>query len=314
MKKLISFTIIILLMLSFVFSCNIFDTDTNTDEGEDTPKLYSQINGGEFLGKLDDSIFSVGDVITVRDSPYRLISTYEELMELSENASKIDSSIFEENVILYVRQQYGELSGEAVGYSDLKMENGELFITYSKYEYWSGAVSECIVWYKDYIVIPKNEIPQEIPQSGKIGVIMNEIKLARPNGANIVDELSVPLNTVWFFETADEKKEFKSTYNVSEESHFHTADEKGIAIYVKRPTKYEGSYAHKGYQGYLPVKEDNVLKITYLYDENLIAETEYYIDFICIPVEMFEGVEKIEVDVKARQNPAFPEGEYSSWP
>lgn len=313
MKKLISFTIIILLMLSFVFSCNIFDTDTNTDEGEDTPKLYSQINGGEFLGKLDDSIFSVGDVITVNDSPYRLISTYEDLMELSENASNIDSSIFEENVILYVRQQYGELSGEAVGYSDLKMENGELFITYSRYDYRGGAASECVVWYKDYIVIPKNELPEGTPQSGKIGVIINEIKLARPNGANIVEELSVPLNTVWVFETADEKKEFKSTYNVSEQSHYHSPDERTIAIYVKRPTKYE-SYAYQGYQGYLPEVKDNILKLTYLYDENNIGETEYYIDFICLPIEMLEDVEKIEVEVKARKNPVFPEGRYSSSP
>ena len=206
MKKTLSLVLVIILSLALLSACAPSSTDTGTQtqggetgiNADKTEKgvLYEQINGGDYL-KGDPS---KRDIFSVEYSPYKLIYAYEELVEVAENANNIESSVFEENAVLYIVQRFPGIYGMSIGFNDLKMLDGAPFITYTQYVYEDEDMAEMECYHEDYIVIPKNELPQEIPQSGKIGVIMNEIKLARPNGANIVDELSVPLNTVWFFE------------------------------------------------------------------------------------------------------------------
>ncbi|MBE6663979.1 MAG: hypothetical protein E7602_05695 [Ruminococcaceae bacterium] len=293
---------------------NTDTTDTSTDtqkpesnEGESNKhkELYSQIKGGKFLENLGDSTIEKEDATAVNFSPYRLICTYDELLEFAENASNIDSSVFEENIILYVKQRYPNICGEPVGYSDFKIENGELFITYSKYKYRLENSGELITYYKDYIVIPKSELPLELERNGTIGVIINVIELNHMEGINKVEEQTVPLNSAWILRTKDEVNEFASTYNITDKA-FPYSDEVVVAIYMKRPQKimYVDEIQNT-HQGYLAEVNGSNLKITYLYDENNAGETEYYIDFIVLPKEMLEGVEEIEVALEPRQNPVL---------
>ena len=291
-------------------STDAIDTSTDTQKPESSDggsnkdkQLYSQIKGGKFLENLGDSTIIKEDKTKVNFSPYRLIYTYDELLEFSENASEIDSTIFEENVILYVKQRYPSIWGEPVGYSDFKIENGELFITYSKYEYRLGIAGELIMYYNDYIVIPKSELPLELERTGTIGVIINVIKLDHMQGVNKVDEMTTPLNSAWILRTKDEVNEFASTYNITDKA-FPYSNEVVVAIYMKRPQKimYVDEIQNT-HQGYLAEVNGTNLKITYLYDENNAGETEYYIDFIILPNEILEGIEDIEVALEPRIEP-----------
>ena len=287
-------------------------TDTSTDkqepesnEGESNKdkQLYSQIKGGEPSENIGDSKIVQEDKIKVNYSPYRLIYTYDELLELTENASEIDSTIFEENIILYVKQRYPSIWGEPVGYSDFKIENGELFITYSKYMYSLECASEAIIYYNDYIVIPKRELPAELEKAGTISVIINVIELYHMEGGKKVDEMTMPLNSAWILRTKDEVNEFASTYNITDKA-FPYSNEVVVAIYMKRPQKimYVDEIQNT-HQGYLAEVNGMNLKITYLYDENNAGETEYYIDFIILPNEILEGIEDIEVALEPRIEP-----------
>lgn len=291
-------------------STDAIDTSTDTQKPESSDggsnkdkQLYSQIKGGEFLEKLGDSTIIKEDKTKVNFSPYRLICTYDELLEFSENASEIDSTIFEENVILYVKQRYPNICGEPVGYSDFKIENGELFITYSKYEYRLENAAEAIMYYNDYIVIPKSELPLELERNGTIGVIINVIELNHMEGINKVEEQTVPLNSAWILRTKDEVNEFASTYNITDKA-FPYSNEVVVAIYMKHPQKIPYvNESQNTHQGYLAEANGTNLKITYLYDENNAGETEYYIDFIILPKEMLDGIEEIEVTLEPRIEP-----------
>ena len=283
-------------------------TDTQAPESSDTEsnkdkQLYSQIKGGEPSENIGDSKIVQEDKIKVNYSPYRLIYTYDELLELTENASEIDSTIFEENVILYVKQRYSSIWGEPVGYSDFKIENGELFITYSKYMYSLETAAEAIMHYNDYIVIPKSELPRELEKAGTISVIINLIELYHMEGGKKVDEMTMPLNSAWILRTKDEVNEFASTYNITDKA-FPYSNEVVVAIYMKRPQKVPYmNESQNTHQGYLAEVNGTNLKITYLYDENNAGETEYYIDFIILPKEMLDGIEEIEVTLEPRLEP-----------
>ena len=321
MKKTFAGVLALLMLLCLLSSCGISNnTDTEKDtqsnetstdaEKDSVGKLYSQINGGKFLGKLDETIITISPS-TINYSPYMLINTYDELIQLAENASEIDSSIFEENVILYVRQRYPNISGEPLGYRGLKMEDGELFITYSKYQYRLECASEAVAYYKDYIVIPKNELPNGIEQSGKISVILKPIVLENLQDINEVEEqTAIHENTAWLFKTREELDAFIASYSIDQKT-YPDSEDFVIAIYIKRPERIDYEFERDiTSQGYLCGVEESTLSLTYLYNEFKCGEMGYYIDFISIPSDLAENIENIRVDIKARENPAFPDGRY----
>lgn len=309
MKKTIAIILMVSMLVALLSSCGApVNTDTqfpeaSGGESNEDKQLYSQIKCGDFFEELGNSTIVKNDENTVNFSPYRLVYTYDELLTLSENAINVDSSVFEENVILYVKQRYPNISGEPIGYSDFRIENGEAYITYSKYEYSPRMAGELVIYYKDYIVIPKSELPQEHEKAGTIGVIINVMELNHMQGVNKVEKQTVPLNSAWVLTTRDEVNEVASTYNITEKA-FPDSDDVVVAIYIKRPQKIQHMNERQNtHQGYLAEVNGTNLKITYLYDENNAVKTEYYIDFILLPKEILEGVEDIDVAVEPRLEP-----------
>ena len=85
----------------------------------------------------------------------------------------------------------------------------------------------------------------------------------------------------------------------------HRADTPQRRHPARRGSRWQQQTREPGKQtGYLAEVNGTNLKITYLYDENNAAETEYYIDFILLPKEILEGVEDIDVAVEPRLEPA----------
>ena len=99
MKKTLSLVLVIILSLALLSACAPSSTDTGTqtqggETGINTAKtekgeLYEQINGGDYL--MGDP--SKRDIFQVRHSPYKLIYTYDELVEAAENANNIESTL-----------------------------------------------------------------------------------------------------------------------------------------------------------------------------------------------------------------------------
>ncbi len=307
MKKLLSIMLISLMLIALLTACGTSEntdtsTDTNTDVGSKEDNVfYEQVNGGKYL-KSDPSL---RDSNFINYSPYKIIYTYEEFMESAENASNIDSSIFEENAIIYIRQIYGYLVGESLGYSNLKMIDGVPFITYSKYGAEDEFAAEVVTKYEDYVVIPKGEIPKEMYQFGVIGIFVDEIYLYAPKITNKVEGLPLSTNSACILKTKEQVDGFAEAYGLEEKS-YPSEESYVVAIYARRPSKK--GYAPDGtiiYEGYFLEREENVLKISYLYDENDCSETEYYVDFIRLynGTGAYDNIDSIEVEVKARQNP-----------
>lgn len=315
MKKILSIVLIIILSLALFSSCVPSSTDTgietqggetggNTDKTE-KGELYEQINGGDYL--MGDP--SKRDIFHVRHSPYKLIYTYDELVEVAENANNIESSVFEENAVLYIVQKFGSIYGKPIGFNDLKMIDGAPFITYTLYRYENEVASEAICYHEDYIVIPKSSVPDGMYQTGVIGVIQNEIALEVPQAVNVVEESALPINSAYVLKTKDEVNEFAAAYGL-EKTITPGYKEIVIAICVRRPKREY--YGTDSYQGYFYKRDGSTLKISYLYEENENSEWETYIEFIEPPNTLSDVIEEATVEVKERQNPVPNVGTHSS--
>lgn len=169
---------------------NRIETDELTDfyrdlaKKSDSDDYYQKIDGDTsgVCNKLDKSIkdysipieyskkydFFYGRV-TVTD--YKLISDYASLSEYTVNG-KIDEGIFDNNVILYVERCYEIINGNDIGFRDLMLKDGKLYIVVDRQESLING-NEALDPHADFIVIPKDKLPDGIAGEGTIEIVTN---------------------------------------------------------------------------------------------------------------------------------------------
>lgn len=110
-----------------------------------------------------------GGVLT---ADYDVISNAGELLKFADNALKINASVFEDNVILLIRRREGSEWGENVGFKNLTVKDGEVYIVLDRY---GGDLSSPMErTYADFLIIPKDRLPDTVTKQGKIKVISND--------------------------------------------------------------------------------------------------------------------------------------------
>ena len=110
-----------------------------------------------------------GGVLT---ADYDVISNAGELLRFADNALRINTSVFEDNVILLIRRREGSEWGENVGFKNLTVKDGEVYIVLDRYG--DDLSSPLERTYADFLIIPKDRIPDTVTKQGKIKVISND--------------------------------------------------------------------------------------------------------------------------------------------
>ncbi|MGM9665562.1 MAG: hypothetical protein ACI3XX_03380 [Eubacteriales bacterium] len=103
---------------------------------------------------------------------YVIASSVEELAKLAIDADKINPYIFNENVILCVDRRERNEWGEDMGFKGLTVKDGEVYIVLDRQ---GGDMSSPLEHsYVDFLIIPKDKIPDAMAKEGKINIICNE--------------------------------------------------------------------------------------------------------------------------------------------
>ncbi|MGM9665561.1 MAG: hypothetical protein ACI3XX_03375 [Eubacteriales bacterium] len=105
--------------------------------------------------------------LTVTD--YKIISDYASLSEYTVEG-EIDKSLFDNNVLLYVERCYGNDRGSDLGFRDLTLKDGQLYIVVDRSESFLDAL-DVVDPHADFIVIPKDKLPEGVASEGRIRIV-----------------------------------------------------------------------------------------------------------------------------------------------
>ena len=222
------------------------NTDFNSDINDDDSDLDAQINIATMLNKeyytqisTKDREYLGTDFPSEYGEYYKVVKSYDKLKGLVSNVDSIDSSIFDDNYVVILKQHYSNIGhgGVYIGFRSAKLFKDNPSITWDYIFYSDRLYPESIVELDrfSYIIVPKDCVSFEEDGTVKeLKIVMDRRNYYNFSYSSIPDEKKNKNDAgkAWMLKNENDIKALKKQYSLElNPSEYDFEDSCYLAVY-----------------------------------------------------------------------------------